>query len=109
MKVVTRLRIGNEKIFMGKGVRELFDAIDEFSSIKKASEATGISYPKAMRIIKTFEQETGFAAVVSTKGGNNRGGTQLTRQGRRALESYREIESEVSAFAQRLVETKFIL
>lgn len=108
MRAVTRLRIGNEKIFIGKGVRELLDAIDKFNSIKKASEATGISYPKAMRMIKTFEQETGFAAVVSTKGGNNRGGTQLTNEGRRMLEAFREIENEVSEFAERLVEEKFL-
>ena len=107
MRVETRLRIGKKKIFMGKGVREILDAIDEYKSIKKASEATGISYPKVMRMLKTFKTELGFAAVASEKGGSRHGGTELTGKGRAVLESFREIEYEVTMLAQKRVEEKF--
>ena len=107
LQVETRLRIGKEKIFMGKGVREILDAIDEYKSIKKACEATGISYPKVLRLLKTFKTEFGFAAVVSGKGGSNYGGTQLTEKGRAILECYREIENEIAILAQKLVREKF--
>ena len=108
MRVEVRLRIGKEKIFMGKGVREILDAIDEHKSIKKASEATGISYPKVMRILKTFKAELGFDAVSSEKGGSSFGGTQLTKKGRAVLEHYREIENELSTYAKKLVQKKFV-
>ena len=102
-----RLRIGKEKNFIGKGVREILDAIDEHKSIKKACQATGISYPKVMRILKTLKTELGFAAVVSEKGGSRHGGTELSEKGRAVLECFREIESEVALFAQKRVREKF--
>ena len=108
MRVEVRLRIGKERKFFGKGVREILDAIDEHKSIKKASEATGISYPKVMRILKTFKSELGFAAVVSEKGGSQHGGTELTEKGRSVLECFREIENEVTLLAQKLVRDKFL-
>ena len=108
MSVETRLRIGKEKVFMGKGVRIILDAIDEHRSIKKACEATGISYPKALRILRVFREELGFSAVSSEKGGSQYGGTQLTEKGRAVLECYREIEKEVIKFAQKQVKEKFV-
>lgn len=107
MRVVTRLRIGKNKIFIGKGIRELLDAIEAHKSIKKATEVTGISYPKAMRMIKILEEELGFPAVISEKGGNVRGGTRLTEKGKEVLECYRRIENEVETFARELVEREF--
>ena len=109
MLVDTRLRIGKEKYFMGKGVREILDAIDEYKSIKKACEVTGISYPKVMRMLKNFKGELGFDAVASEKGGRDHGGTQLTEQGRAVLESFREIENEIAILAQKLAQEKFPL
>ena len=107
MRVETRLRIGKEKIVIGKGVRVILDSIDEHKSIKKASEVTGISYPKVMRILKIFEDELGFPAVISEKGGSHYGGTQLSEKGRAVLECYRKIESEVAVYAKKLVRERF--
>ena len=107
MLVETRLRIGKQRIFMGKGVREILDAIDEHKSIKKACEATGISYPKVLRKLKIFRDESGFPAVVSQKGGSEYGGTQLTKKGKAFLELYREVEDKVEIFAQKLAREKF--
>lgn len=107
MRSITRIRIANNKIFMGKGVKELLDAIEEHKSIKKATEATGISYPKAIRMIKTLEEELGFPAVISEKGGSEKGGTRLTEKGKAMLERYRRIEKEVEDFAQFLINKEF--
>ena len=106
-KVEIRLRIGKERNFMGKGVKEILDAIDEHKSIKKASELTGISYPKVLRMLKVFKAELGFAAVASEKGGSHHGGTQLTEKGRAVLECFREIEREVTVYVQNIVQEKF--
>ncbi len=108
MYATVRVRIGKERIFLGKGVRELLDAIDETHSIRKATQQTKISYPKALRMLRTMEEELGFAIVISEKGGSERGGTTLTDKGRQVLEAYREIESEVAAYADELLKTKFL-
>jgi len=107
MQAIVRIRIKNEEIFMGKGVKEVLSAIDQLGSIKKASEETRISYPKIMRMLQTFKKELGFSAVTSNKGGSSRGGTQLTEKGKAVLKSFCEIESEVESFAQKLVQNKF--
>lgn len=107
MRVITRVRIGNNRVFLGKGVKEMLDAIEMYQSIKKATEYTGISYPKAIRMVRTLEEELGFAVVISEKGGNERGGTRLTQQGKEVLETYRRIEKAVEEYAQKLVEQEF--
>lgn len=107
MRVVTRLRIGKDKIFIGKGVKEMLDAIEMCKSIKKATECTGISYPKAIRMVRTLEEELGFPIVISEKGGNQHGGTFLTEKGKEVLETYRKIEAAVDEYAEKLVEKEF--
>ena len=107
LKAEIRLRIGKNKNFMGKGVREILEAIDTHKSIKKASEVTGISYPKVMRMLQIFNEELGFPAVISEKGGRNFGGSELSEKGRAVLECFREIESETLIYAQELVRKRF--
>ena len=86
---------------------ELFEKIETYSSIKKATEAMGMSYAKALRIIRTAEEELGFPVVISEKGGNNRGATRLTEKGRQVLTVFKEIYTEVSEYAEKLVDKKF--
>ena len=92
---------------MGAGPVELLEKIETCSSIKKATEAMGMSYTKALRIIRTVEEELGFPVVVSEKGGNNRGATNLTEKGKQVLSVYREIYTDVSEYAEKLVAEKF--
>ena len=67
----------------------------------------GMSYTKALRIIRTVEEELGFPMVISKKGGNNRGATELTKKGKLVLTAFREIYDDVSAYAEKLVDKKF--
>ena len=107
MRVITRLKICNEKPFFSVGPMELLEKIDTYSSLKKATEAMGMSYTKALRIIRDIERELGFPIVVSVKGGNERGFTKLTEKGKQVLSTYKEIFEDVSSYADRLVLEKF--
>lgn len=107
MRVITRIKIAKSKPFFSVGPMELFEKIETYASIKKATEAMGMSYTKALRIIRDIEAELGFPVVLSQKGGNNRGGTRLTEKGRQVLEAFKEIYADVSAYAEKLVEEKF--
>jgi molybdate transport system regulatory protein len=86
---------------------ELLEKIETYSSIKKATAAMGMSYTKALRIIRNAEGELGFPLVISEKGGNDRGATRLTEKGRRVLAAFKEIYTEVSAHAEKLFAEKF--
>ncbi len=107
MWIVTRLKIGNTKPFLSVGPMELLEKIETFASIKKATEAMGMSYTKAMRILHTMEEELGFAVVVSEKGGHSRGNTQLTPRGKQVLAAFQEIYADVSAYAEKQLQEKF--
>lgn len=107
MWIITRLKIGGNKTFFSVGPMELFKNIETYSSIKKATEAMGMSYTKALRIIRIAEEELGFPMVISEKGGNNRGATRLTEKGKQVLTAFQEIHAEVSAHAEKLLEEKF--
>ena len=76
-------------------------------SIKKATEYTVISYPKAIRMVRTLEEELGFPIVISEKGGSRHGGTHLTERGKEVLETYRRIEVAIEEYAEKLVEQEF--
>ena len=107
IRIITRVKICGERFFFSVGPMELFEKIEQFSSIKKATEAMGMSYTKALRIIRVAEDELGFKLVVSEKGGNTRGQTRLTDKGKQVLAAFQEIHSKVSAYAEKLMEDKF--
>ncbi len=107
MWVITRLKIGNNRPFFSVGPMELLEKIDSYTSIKKATEAMGLSYTKALRIIRTMEEELGFAVVISEKGGSSHGMTRLTEKGKQVLEAFQEIYNDVSSYAEKLVAEKF--
>jgi molybdate transport system regulatory protein len=107
MWIVTRLKIGKTKPFFSVGPMELLQKIDAGASIKKATAEMGMSYTKALRIIRTMEEELGFPVVASEKGGASRGATRLTEKGREVLEAFQEIYAEVSAHAEKLLTEKF--
>ncbi len=107
MWIETRLKIGKNRAFFSVGPMELLQNIEKYASIKQATNAMGMSYTKAMRIIHIMEEELGFAVVTSEKGGHQRGNTKLTEQGKQVLTSFQEIYDDVSCYAQELLEKKF--
>jgi molybdate transport system regulatory protein len=107
IRTITRIKICGNRPFFSVGPMELFEKIETYSSIKKATEAMGMSYTKALRIIRTVEEELGFPVVLSEKGGNSRGATRLTEKGRQVLAAFREIYTGVSEYAEKLVNKKF--
>jgi len=107
VRIITRLKICKTKPFLSVGPMELLEKIERHSSIKKATEEMGMSYAKALRIIRTIEEELGFPVVLSEKGGNNRGSTKLTEKGRQVLAAFKEIQADVSAYAEKLLKEKF--
>ena len=92
---------------MGPGTKMLLERIREFSSIRGASQSMDMSYTKALKMLRVMECELGFPVVHSEKGGIDRGKTELTECGEKVLHTYQEIERDVLAYAQQLMDEKF--
>ena len=88
---------------LGPGKAALLQAIDETGSIAAAGRRMGMSYKRAWYLIDTMNAYFSEPVVVSTKGGNSRGGAQLTSTGRKVLDAYRRMERKArSAIARDL-------
>lgn len=93
---------------MGPGTRMLLENIRDYASIREAAKAMDMSYTKALRMLRTMEEELGFPVVISERGGIQRGGTRLTEKGEQVLDVFEEIEEEVYRYASKLVKEKFV-
>ena len=63
--------------FFGEGPCRLLHRIEETGSLRAAAQAMGLSYSKALRMVKRAEKELGFALTRKTIGG--RGGIAVAR------------------------------
>lgn len=93
--------MGNEKAF-GPGVAQLLKGIEEMGSMQKAAEKMGLSYSKAWKMMKTAEQELGFALTERSSGGKDGGGSVVTEAGREMMRRYGAFLSALQAEADRL-------
>ena len=89
---------GEEKCF-GPGVAELLERVDRTKSLRKATIEMHMAYSKAWRIIKTAEENLGFALLSSVTGGKGGGGAELTQDAKRFLTSFRRFEDAVRGYA----------
>lgn len=107
-----RIRIAHgEHIAMGQGKADLLEAIQHTGSISAAARDMGMSYRKAWLLVDEMNQCFSSPVVVSTKGGLQGGGAQVTALGEEALARFRKIQSkaaqaiatEVQAFRAKLL------
>ncbi|CAN7540097.1 MULTISPECIES: TOBE domain-containing protein [unclassified Caballeronia] len=79
----------------------LLAAIQQTGSITGAAKAVGMSYKAAWDAIDTMNNLAGTTLVVRATGGKGGGGTTLTAQALRLIDTYRVIEREHQAFLER--------
>ena len=79
----------------------LLAAIQQTGSITGAAKAVGMSYKAAWDAIDTMNNLAGTTLVVRATGGKGGGGTTLTAQALRLIDTYRAIEREHRAFLER--------
>lgn len=76
------------QVFFGPGVLELLRGVRETGSIQRAAKGMGLSYVKALKILRQTDEGFGRAFLSRRKGGNERGRSELTEFGARFLERY---------------------
>ena len=81
-----------ERVF-GKGIAALLRKISSSNSVNEACADLGLSYTKAMRMIKRTEQTLSIVLLDRHKGGSGREGSRLSDDAVRLLELFDELES----------------
>lgn len=91
-----------ERAFLGSDRIELLEKIRELGSITGAAKAVGISYKTAWAIVDTMNNLADKPLVVRMTGGKGGGGTHLTPEGLRVVDSFRIVQEEHEAFLRNL-------
>jgi len=112
MDIRLKVNIVNDRgePFMGPGPLQLLEEIRRHKSANSAAREMRLSYVKALKMLNRLERNVGRQLFIRKRGGNQRGGTELTSYAERYVEEYgrlqerlrRNAEREFEAFARRL-------
>jgi molybdate transport system regulatory protein len=79
--------------YLGPGMAQLLDGIQQFGSIRRAAAAMGMGYRKAWLLVQQMQDTFAGPVVTTATGGAAGGGAVLTERGQSLLSNYRAIES----------------
>jgi len=94
-KALFRVYRGDE-IALGPGKVELLEHIAQTGSISEAARRMKMSYNRAWLLVRTMNRCFAEPLVLSSRGGDQHGGAQLTKSGRDVLRFYRQLETKFS-------------
>lgn len=87
-----------EEPFLGKGRVALLLKIQEFGSLKKASESLKMSYRKAYYSISHINKVCDKPVVIIKRGGKNGGSSELTAHGIELIARFQKLSKEFDSF-----------
>jgi molybdate transport system regulatory protein len=86
---------------LGPGKAQLLEEVARTGSLRQAASCLEMSYMKAWRLAEAMNRNFRAPLLEKSRGGSNRGGTQLTELGRKALMTYQRMTSRADQAAQR--------
>ena len=103
MEIRIKINIVNElgEPFMGPGPLRLLEKISECKSISKATKEMNLSYVKALKMLNGLEKNVGQQLLIRKRGGNKRGGTELTLYAVTYIKEYRRLDDKMKSLADR--------
>ena len=108
-----QVRLLASEVFYDPGVQKLLSFIGQTGSLQQACLHMDISYSKGRKMIKQLEQQLGFPGVQRWAGGSGGGGSVLTENGEKLLDSYEKMVAEIQDFTdqayQKYMGKEFIL
>ena len=102
-----RLRLLGEKAFFGPGTMQLLSLTMETGSLKHAAFQMGVSYSKALQMIKDIEDQLGYAVLVTRQGGRKGGGSVVTEGGIEFMTTYEAFTSACERAVRELFDEHF--
>ncbi len=106
LKVKISIADENNRGFFGIGIVWLLEEVEKTGSIKQAANNLKMSYSKAHKILKRVEDKTGKALLKKTRGGIERGGSQLTDYAKNLINNYKSFQKKIKDFAIEEFEKK---
>ena len=103
MQCEIRIKLKDDQgnAFGGIGSIWLLENIQSYGSVRAAAAAMELSYPKALKLIKTLEENLGYQVVMRSKGGAAHGGAELTPAGLLFLEEFRKFFNKLQQETDR--------
>ncbi len=102
MRCKTIIKISNStepgSLGFGRGIVQLLEGVEELGSINKATNAMGMAYSKAWKIINSIEKE--FQVRLIDRDGAR--GSALTEEARQMIARYHEILDAAEAAAEEV-------
>lgn len=102
-----QVKLMANKAFFGPGIYQLMELLGQTGSLQEACLQMGLSYSKGSRIIKEAERQLGFPLTERWTGGQGGGGSRLTKEGKKLVENYRDMVSEVQAYTDEVYQKYF--
>ena len=100
--LVPRLRIvSRREIAFGPGKADLLARVAATGSISDAAKEMKMSYMRAWSLIQTMNRSFRQPLIATARGGNRRGGAELTATGNAVLRLYRRMETDAVRAAQK--------
>lgn len=87
--------------FFGPGRSELLTLIEESGSIAKAAKSMGMSYKKAWAMVEEMNTMGSLPLVITHKGGEKGGGTELTDRGKKILVAYEKLMAKINLVVEK--------
>lgn len=95
----------NGHILLGEGRVQLLKEIQASGSLTQAAKALKMSYKKAWDLIDSMNKTAAQPVVITSTGGANGGGTQVTPYGIKLIESFDQINANCWAFLDQQIKT----
>ncbi|MGC8872795.1 MAG: winged helix-turn-helix domain-containing protein [Caldimicrobium sp.] len=92
---------GKEGTFLGIGRAQLLEKIKECKSISKAAKTLNMSYKKAWDLIDSMNKQAKNPLVITKVGGAGGGRTELTEEGEKILNQFKELYEEFKKFLEK--------
>lgn len=86
---------------IGPGKIALLEKMRDAGSLSQAARDLGMSYRRAWQLLNSLNQTFREPLVLTSIGGAGGGGTKLTELGESIVSSYRRLEKEMNARAQK--------
>ena len=90
-EVSLRINLGTKPLF-GHGKAKLLEAIKKFGSISSAARNIGMSYRRAWLLTDSMNKNFKVPLVEASLGGKGGGGAKLTKEGKKVLKLFRDME-----------------
>lgn len=101
------LTLFSEKKCFGPGPMMLLKGVEDTGSLQKSAAKMGMAYSKAWNMVRELEEIWGFSLLYRRSGGENGGGSTLTKEGKTLLQKYEAMLTDIEKSAENSFQKHF--